>query len=356
MNRTIAGAALPCFLACSMALAGCFDVQEYLDFQLNVSPFDSSYLDRGEATMEIWLMDGYYCPDDQLARIYLLYSNVIETPAPMAVVLHPEAFDYVRSDGTTYSSTEGIDRLTVEWAAGAAEEMMGLRDSGPQAYQSGSLIAELVHQGFYVVVPTNCWGDLWHNTGDNDYSEGFMRNGLYMADDAIKWGLDQVDVDESRVLLAGLGEGGRGVVDLMLYGWTDQAILIDSSPDYLPPIFGDPANDEFIVGLERIYGGEEMTEQEFQDLLAQLSLYGLVTSGGFVQPTIYVYSANDDFVDVSLTRPAKTAIEDTYPTGLYYEEMEVAENRHIITNTARSAAESVVDWLTDGWDGDFPSY
>ncbi len=355
MSRVVARLLAAVSLAFALSLSGCFDVQDYLDFQLNVSPFENDYLDRGEATSEVWLMPGYYCPDDELARIYLIYSNVIETPAPTAVVLHPNAFDYMQSDGTTYSSLDGQNRLTATWAAEDAEKMMGVRSEGPQAYQSGALIAELIREGFYVVVPTNCWGDLWHNAGDNDYAEGFLRNGLFMADDSIKWAVNRLEVDEDRLLLAGLGDGGRGIVDLVKFGWTEPAILIDSSPDLLSGVIGDANYTEFQVGLEKIYGVEDLDEAGFALKLQEYSLMDLVANQGYVAPTVYIYSANDTLVDVDLSRPAANAIESNYPAGLYYPTMESADNRHIITNTTRSEAEAVVDWLIDGWNNDWPA-
>lgn len=364
-NRRIA---LSLVIASTAALGACFDVQDYADFRLNISPFENTYLDRGEATMEIWLMPGYHCPDGDLARLYVVYSNHIETPAPLALVLHEEPFDHVRSDGTSYSSQFGVERLTADWAALATEKMLGMREVGGSAYKPGALIAELVREDYYVVAPTNCWGDLWHGTGDNDYTEGFLRQGLYLADDAVSWGLDRLEIDETRVLLAGMGEGGRGVVELTRpaalgldspdltvddrLDMASTAILIDSSPDYLPPIFGDPNNDEFIDGLEKIYSAEGLGEEEFKTLLGTYSLSHLV-SEGYRAPTIYVFSANDDFVDVSLSRPAKNAIESEYPAGLYYPEMELSAPRHIITNTTRSEAENVLDWLSEGWDQGF---
>jgi len=361
--------ALALVIAATAYLGACFDVQDYADFRLNISPFENTYLDRGEATLEIWLAPGYFCPDGELARLYVIYSNDIDTPAPLALVLHEEAFDYVRSDGTSYSSQFGTERLTADWSAYATEKMLGMHEAGGSAYKPGALIGELVREDFYVVAPTNCWGDLWHGTGDNDYTEGFLRYGRYMADDALAWGLDNLeDVDEERVLLAGMGEGGRGVMELLRpYALGDSApdlvlddrldlaqtaILIDSSPDYLPPIFGDPNNAEFIDGLEKIYGGEEMPEEDFKTLLGTHSLSHLVGEG-YQAPTIYIYSANDDFVDVSLSRPAKNAIESEYPAGLYYDEMELSAPRHIITNTTRSEAENVIDWLIEGWDQGF---
>jgi len=342
--RTVAAAVSLLFLG------ACFNVQEYADYEFNVSPLDNTYLDRGEATLEVWLMPGYVCPDGNVARVYLAYANDIEEPAPLALVLHPDAFDYVRSDGSTFSSQVGEDRLTVDWAATSAEKVMGMHSLGPNSHSPGALAAELLREGFYVVVPTNCWGDLWHNTGDNLYTEGFLRYGLYLADDSIGWAFNRLEIDHERVLLAGLGEGGRGVVDLIRYGWDDQAILIDSSPDFLPPIFNDPANTEYVEGLEKIYGGEGLTEQELSDKVGEISLSHLVSEGGFVAPTVYLYSANDDFVDVALTRPAKNAIEDNYPSSMYYPDMEIAESRHISTNTYRSTAEAVVSWVVDGWD------
>jgi hypothetical protein len=352
-RRTLRPRTIALLAGLGVALGGCFDIPTYSDFQLNISPFDNTYLNRGEATMEVWLMPGYTCPDEETARLYLVYSNTIETPAPLALVLHAEPFDYVRSDGTAFSSQVGEERLTVDWAALTAEKMMGIRDSGAGAFKPGALVASLVREGFYVVVPTNCWGDLWHGTGDNDYTEGFLRYGLYLADDSVKWAQSRVDTDPERVLLAGLAEGGRGIVDMVGYGWTDAAILIDSSPDYLPPLFGDPQNDEFIEGLEKIYGRGELTDEEFKTKLGEVSLYYQV-SQGYVAPTIYLYSANDDFVSVELSRPAKNAIEDRYPPGMYFPEMETAESRHIITNNHRSKAEEVVEWLVDGWDDGFP--
>jgi hypothetical protein len=360
--------ALAITIASTVVLGACFDVQEYADFQLNISPFENTYLDRGEATMEIWLMPGYFCPDGELARLYVVYGNHIETPAPLALVLHEEPFDYLRSDGTSYSSQFDVERLTADWGALATEKMLGMHEVGGSAYKPGALIAELVREDFYVLAPTNCWGDLWHSTGDNDYTEGFLRYGLYVADDALTWGLDNLEIDEERVLLAGMGEGGRGVMELarphalglqtpMLtlddrLDLRDVGILIDSSPDYLPPIFGDPNNAEFIDGLEKIYGAEQLSEEDFKTLLGTHSLSHIVGEG-FVAPTMYIYSANDDFVDVSLSRPAKNAIESEYPAGMYYPEMEMSAPRHIITNTTRSEAENVLDWLIEGWDQGF---
>ena len=351
-RRWIGWLAVTALVGLSTSLAGCFNVQDYWDFRLNISPFDNTYLNRGEATMEVWQMPGYTCPDQETARLYLVYSNTIEALAPVALVLHPEPFDYVRSDGTTFSSQVGEERLTVDWAAVTAEKMMGIRETGAGTFKPGALLATLVREGFFVVVPTNCWGDLWHGTGDNDYTEGFLRYGLYLADDSVRWALDRLDTDDQRVLLAGLGEGGRGIVDMVGFGWTDAAILIDSSPDYLPPLFGDPHNDDFIEGLEKIYTRGELSEEEFKTKLGEASLYYQV-SQGYEAPTIYLYSANDDFVSVELSRPAKNAIEDRYPPGLYFPDMETAESRHIITNSHRSKAEEVVEWLVDGWDDGF---
>ena len=331
-------------------LPACFDSQEYPVYEFNVSPMDNSYLDRGEATLEVWLMPGYTCPDGEVARLYLGYGNDIETPAPLALLLHPDAFDYVRSDGSTFSSQVGEDRLSVDWASSAAEKILGVQAGSGNSHSPGALTAELIRAGFYVIVPTNCWGDLWHNTGDNVYTEGFLRYGLYLADDSLRWGFDRLDVNTEQVLMAGLGEGGRGVVDLVRYGWDEQAILIDSSPDFLPPIFNDPANADFVEGLEKIYGGEGLSNDDLSDLVGEISLSYLVSSAGYVSPTVYLYSANDDFVDVALTRPAKNAIEDNYPAHMYYPDMEIAESRHISTNTYRSQAEAVVEWVVQGWE------
>ena len=157
-RRTLRPRTIALLAGLGVALGGCFDIPTYSDFQLNISPFDNTYLNRGEATMEVWLMPGYTCPDEETARLYLVYSNTIETPAPLALVLHAEPFDYVRSDGTAFSSQVGEERLTVDWAALTAEKMMGIRDSGAGAFKPGALVASLVREGFYVVVPTNCWG------------------------------------------------------------------------------------------------------------------------------------------------------------------------------------------------------
>jgi hypothetical protein len=344
MKRTLLAVAALVFLG------ACFDVQDYAAFQFNVAPLDNAYLDRGEATMEVWRMSGYSCPDGQEARLYLAYANDIETPAPLALVLHPDAFDYIRSDGSTFSSQVGEDRLSVDWAATAAEKVLGMNSLGPNAHSPGALAAELIRNGFYVIIPTNCWGDLWHNTGNNLYTEGYLRYGLYLADDSVRWAGNNLEIDETRILLAGLGEGGRGIVDMIRFGWDEQAILIDSSPDYLPPIFGDPANADFVEGLDRIYGGGGLDEDELEAVVGDISLYHLVSNEGYQAPTIYIYSANDDFVDVELTRPAKSAIESLYPTDLYYPDMEIAESRHISTDTYRSDAEAVVEWLMIGWE------
>ena len=47
------------------------------------------------------------------------------------------------------------------------------------------------------------------------------------------------------------------------------------------------------------------------------------------------------------------AIQDKYPLELYYPDMEMAEASHILTNTSKSKAQEVVNWLTEYWEGGF---
>jgi len=228
-------------------------------------PLDNPFLGDVEASFETWDLPELTCPDGGTPSVFVAYADDISTPAPMALLLHPGSFDYLDSLGVSYSSqVYGEERLTADWAKSAVRSVLGIgKPLG--AYIPGTLVATLISEGFYVVAPTNCWGDLWHGQGDNDAElEGFSRHGLEAAQASLQEALAQLQVDEERLLLAGLGEGGRGIVDLVIQGWSDTPILIDSSPDYLPPIFGDPANDAYLEGLERIYAEGDLNEYEFR--------------------------------------------------------------------------------------------
>ncbi len=340
----------------SLLLPACFQAQSYPEFQLNISPFKNVYLDRGLATLEVWAMEGYTCRDGGTARLYVLYPTEQVLPAPMALVLHPDVFDYVKGNGQHYAED---DRLSADWAASAVEETLG-PDTGSTSSE-GALIASLLQRNFYIVVPTNCWGDLWHGLGDNAYEEGFFRNGLYFADDALQWGLDNLEVDPTQVLVAGLGEGGRGAYELVNYrgaaDTTITALLLDSSPDFLPPVVngqGCTANSEFVTGLGLIYG---MYDPQADDcislgtLLQTSTLSDVVNDPTFYhRPVLYQYSSNDEQVNVQLSRPAADTLQAVLGSQACVTDW--AQNRHIISNNDKYRADDMLDWLLTGPWGD----
>lgn len=363
-TRTAAAAAV----VASVALGGCFQDQDWPDIPLEVSPFKNVYLDAGLAEVTVTAVEGYSCPDGRAARTYTIAPTSLgdATTTPLALLLHPGAFDYVVANGEHYSI---IDRLNAEWAAAEVESMLGLDSDGAVAADApGALVAALIENGFHVVAPTDCWGDLWHGTANNDYDEGFFRMGLYLADDVLTAALADLPVDPSRVLAVGLGEGGRGVTDLVRirseYGGENlansdvTAVLIDSSPDDLRPVVGGGAcsiNADYVYGLHAIYGIDHDTDPDCDLLEAALedAWFGSVVADGYQRPVAYQYSSIDSLVDDDLTvQTANAILQHLGPNESGRACVsDWRQDKHVFSNSDKYKADELVAWILSAWDG-----
>ncbi len=309
--------ALPLLTACWTGLPG-------EDFDLTRTPFGNFYIDRADATLAVRTADGYTCPDGTEARIYFVDpAGEAAEPRPLAVLFAGRNFDYINAQGEHQAAD---DRLTTEWAAAEVEALLGLRDEAAEVtgLHAGAWAGHLLQRGFSLAVPANCWGDLWHGRGDNDFAgEDFLRYGAYFASDTVRLAQARPPVADDRLLVIGLGEGGRAVTELILDGVEIDAVAIDSSPDWLAPVVNDTAaNRAYVQGLLRIYAGEvgaiEDPDAQLEALRTALrrdSMVHTVQDLGFRAPIVYGYSSADERIDVETSRPAGDAIGVTYPAG-----------------------------------------
>jgi hypothetical protein len=237
-------------------------------------------------------------------------------------------------------------------------------DVDPSEVHTGALVTALAQNGVMVLLPANCWGDLWHgyywqDGRENDYdTEQFERYGLaaaaYMvrnaidAEFAVEHGLLPLDVDPERIALVGLGEGGRGVGELLwwlaesVYSDTRvSAVMVDSSPDYQGYYLGLPgAFADEITGLERIWDGAT-------DRVDAYSLQAFLSQTQYPRPrTMVVWSTYDPAVPAdTLTGLVDTvaALAETAPDSYLVDG--IAASAHVHSNADMPLAFDVVDFL-----------
>lgn len=256
-----------------LMLLACWSVGESEDYFATV-PFTTPYAETQTGVVET-VRTSLECPDGQNARFYVVHDQAANPDAPVAVVLHSSAFDYVITPdaseplgGQHFAGVSGYSRLERGWGIQKAWETMGMFaqvETGEQNF--GTLPSALLDAGVVAIYPINCWGDLWHNeTGKfpNDLaSEYIERNGGAFAWWMVRFVTDpefaqsqgfytQATFDADNLTLFGLGDGARGVVELAKRQPEGlQGIMVDSLIDDLSqwqeevPGVGD--------GLERIY-------------------------------------------------------------------------------------------------------
>jgi hypothetical protein len=310
------------FTALVLLMTGCWIDDEFEEYDLVVTPFENDYVVRGTASLEVTLAQGYECPDGRTARIYYLEPDGVAGPRPLAVLFHGRTFDYVDPQGEHY---EGVDRLSSPWAATQVQELLGLTEDVTTPSE-GAWAAALLEQGWTVALPADCWGDLWHGRGNNDLAgEHFLRLGSYLASDVIRLAQERDGVSTQRVLAIGLGEGGRAISELVGDGVELDAVIIDSSPDWLAPVVTDTVfNQDYVGGLLRIYDDETGAildpAPQLDALRAALrrdSMMHAVQDLGFRAPIVYGWSQLDERIDPETSRPAAEAIGANYPPGTY---------------------------------------
>jgi len=342
---------IPLLLA--LSLTGCVVDQDWEEFELARAPFANAWVDRGAAEFEVILAEGYTCPDGLDARIYLVEPKTAASetdPRPLALMLHGRNFDQQLTGGE-HAFDE--DRLNVDFAARQVESMLGMESAlGPTAQGEGAWVAALLARGFAVVAPGNCWGDLWHGRGDNPYEERYLRYGAYLMSEAIGVASRRSHISAETLLVLGLGEGGRGVTELILDGVQIDGAVVDSSPDWLSPWVAQPTlHQPELEALFAIYdadldGATEPTVKlnALRVALERDSLVHAVQDLGFRAPIVYAWSSLDERIDPALSQPAADTIQVNYPP-VNQAVLDWAVPDHAPSNRDPAQATERLDWM-----------
>jgi hypothetical protein len=295
------------------------------------------------------------CPDGKPDPVFVLFApGGAETP--IAILLHSGAFDYVvdpQEDdvlaGEHYRARSRLDRT---WSNDKVWETFGLATTeiDPPEENSGALPTALVNAGVTVVAPGNCWGDLWHGEagvqeGEPDV-DGFQRNGRAAAWETVELVLDGALLPVSwngELYLAGLGEGGRGVTELLTHDGlpTIGGILVDSAPDDLSPyVDGAVAWADEVAGLERIFGKGLHDPVE----RARWTLSGAAAEDLLPERVAYLWSHLDPRVPAAAMEGF--AAEASTHEANWVVDVDVA--RHVLTNGDTALAAQAADYLLTG--------
>jgi hypothetical protein len=284
------------------------------------------------------------CPDGEYASFYVVYDDEAREPAPVAIVFHSGAFDYVTNSvgtdptvGTHYATA---NRLSAAWAKERVFFTLGMWEPEDEVIEksNGSLATALAQKGVVTLYPANCWGDLWHNerlTNRNDFNtDSFYREGLTFAwwmvqllvnqSFATAQGFDPpMEIDASKIYLFGLGDGGRAIPEVLLRSGnlqsTDLAptfagVFLDSSPDDLSYYLQNTQYVPQIKGLQRIFFEDDEPYGHYS-LLHFLSGTPLMGGGGtsstYVVPKSLdvVWSSQDNVVTDDMIEPLTRRVE-----------------------------------------------
>lgn len=270
-----------------LLLQGCWPgdaLRSTLDFSAVAYTNDALDAERGEVVVSLF-ETALACPSGGDTRFAAVYPRDLVGPAPVAIVFHSGAFDYLIDGDVAGAHYYSPSRLERGWAVSQVWDTLGLSPS-PSPANLGTLPAALANAGIVQLYPANCWGDLWHNEQglqDNDYSaESFSRNGRTIAgwmtqiltDPAFAEAREfqiPVELDPSTLFLVGLGDGGRAIPEILLREGTPPitGILLDSVPDDLTAYI-DPASafNDIEHGLLRIFTEDRIGQVQDFSLLS----------------------------------------------------------------------------------------
>jgi hypothetical protein len=356
--------------ALSLAFFGCFKPADDLSrFNTETVPFDNPHVQAKDAVVRR-LVTELECPDGSPAPFYAVYRRNAPAGGPVAIVMHSGAFDYVMErseegplEGPHYHAKS---RLNPDFATAKVWESLGMQivDLDPAEDNQGTLPATLVDRGFLQIHPGNCWGDLWHNQQGVEMhtnalpTDGFARNGLTMAGWMVRLVTDPDFADAmginlptgynaDELYLLGLGDGGRGVVELMQRGEElppIRGVLLDSIPDDLSALTRDPETfEDEIEGLSRIFTPEGL------DTISDSSLLATMDEVAWPDNLVYLWSDGDTRLPTDAMQPTAWQLNNgAAPASTSVWVNNTHEMGHVLSNSDIKLAREVVDFMTSG--------
>jgi len=346
----------------ALLLTGCWKPAEDLSvLSFDQVPYDNPYLTSTDAVVSAFDTQ-LTCPDGSPSRIFMVHRQELAEDAPVAIVLHSGAFDYV-VDPSDQGYLEGRHyrvetRLSRAWSVAKMWETLGLSGVAvdPSEENLGTLPAALTDAGYVQLYPGNCWGDLWHNEeGYQDSAftlEGFPRNGRTVAHWMIRMAVEPdfaasqgvtfpTTLDPSAIDLIGLGEGGRGVTELLLRDDMPaiRGAVWDSTPDDLGPYLDDPdTHQSYVDGLARIFVDEDLAR------IDDWSLTAAAAAGALPGRVAYLWSDGDPRQEDALMAAGAQAVASV--SGAWVENLETP--RHVFLNGDLELATGMVNFLLTG--------
>lgn len=302
------------------------------------------------------------CPTGEDARFFAVYDTAVTGPAPVAIVLHSGAFDYVvepdLSNALAGRTYRGESRLDRGWAISKVWETLGLYYDIVDPYEdnTGALSVTLANQGFVQLHPGNCWGDMWHNEQgyqDNQVDlDGFDRNGRTFAYWMIRMIAEQsfagdqgfsipVQLSPTDVYLVGLGDGGRGVREVLTHDniLPIKGVLVDSSPDDLSAYQADEE-----IWADELEGFSRIFREDNMDSLEEWSLANLVGTSDMPERLAFIWSDGDPRQPVASMEGTAAALAEV--EGVWVSNRR--EPGHVFVNSDLELADAAVDFLVTG--------
>lgn len=352
----------------SLLLAlGCF-TPDAPELDVDTIPFENPLVRADDAVLRPLTLDGLLCPDGEPATVFAVYRTGLTEAAPVVVVFHSGAFDYVVNpdplDPLSREHYRTDNRLTGEWSRTRVFETLGLVNSesgDPGEENNGALAATLVDADTFALYPANCWGDLWHNEYGyfrNDGGEGFERNGRFLAwattgitskdpTESSNFRTDlglgddlEVPLDSSQVYMVGLGDGGRAPMELLWRATnmpTVAGVIIDSSPDRMDWYVAKQGDyPEVVTGLDRIYTDDLARIGNFSmDAYVRTKAFT-----GLLKNSLQLYySSADPSVPDGLLEPL-VALRSSYPEITV---VDTGDQVHVQLNNNQALARTAVE-------------
>jgi hypothetical protein len=289
----------------------------------------------------------------------MVYREGATEGAPVAIVLHSGAFDYVMErsesgslDGPHYHADS---RLEPDFSTAKVWETLGLQieDIDPSEHNLGTMPAALADQGFIQILPGNCWGDLWHNEAGVQFNDvnrdGFDRDGrthawrmvemLINPTFAAEHGINlPFEFDNPALYLVGLGDGGRGVAELLTHEGMPPVTgaLVDSAPDDLRAYLNEAIDfEDEIEGISRIFREEQ---------LGNINDWSFTSDIPLPERLVYLWSDGDPQLPSEAVATGASALSGK--PGVWVRNTGAQD--HVLSNSNNQLAREVVQYMLDG--------